>query len=142
MAITMTTNELLKYQIDDAGFQLNKVFEGVDSSLDERLTEHAMSPREIAAHLGECYTAVITETSGGKHEWGTYSPSTTEWPALWNEVMELRGRASAAALSSNDWEKHASAFIPAHDYYHVGQMAMLRLTKDPGWDPYSIYNMG
>jgi hypothetical protein len=138
----MTTKELLQHQIDDAGYQLDKVFDGIDASLDSKLTDKAMSPREIAAHLGECYTAVITETGGGKHSWGTYAPSTTEWPALWSEVKELRAKAAAAAVSKDDWETHANAFLPAHDYYHVGQMAALRIIQDPEWDPYAIYNMG
>ena len=138
----MTAKELLKHQIDDSGNQLVKVFDGIDESLDSKLTDQAMSPRQVAAHLCECYQAVITEAAGGKHQWGSYQPSTTEWPALWQEVMALRSQASEAALGAADWETHANAFIPAHDYYHVGQLAMLRLTKDPAWDPYSIYTFG
>jgi hypothetical protein len=138
----MTAQEMLQIQMDDAGNQLSKVFDGIDSSLDSKLVAEAMSPREVAAHLGECYQAVITETSGGKHEWGSYQPGTTEWPALWNEVMDLRKKAVVAALGAEGWEAHASGFIPAHDYYHVGQVALLRLTKDSGWDPYSIYSQG
>lgn len=138
----MTTKELLQHQINDSGFQLDKVFDGIDASLDAKLTEKAMTPRETIAHLGECYTAVITETGGGKHEWGTYTPATTEWPALWNDVKDLRAKAAAAAVEKEGWEEHASGFLPAHDYYHIGQMAALRIVRDPEWDPYSIYNMG
>ncbi len=135
----MTTKELLQHQIDDAGYQLEKVFDGVDASLDAKLTEKSMTPREIAAHLGECYTAVITEAGGGKHSWGTWTPSTTEWPALWNEVKGLREKAASAAVNKDDWEAHTNAFLPAHDYYHIGQMAALRLVQDSEWDAYSIY---
>lgn len=138
----MTARELLNHQIEDAGYQLEKVLDGIDGSLDSKLTPASMSPRETVAHLGECYTAVITETAGEKHQWGSYSPRTTEWPALWIEVQELRKQASAAALDKAGWESHASAFLPAHDYYHVGQLAALRLVKDADWDPYSIYNQG
>ena len=138
----MTAKELLQHQIDDAGYQLAKVYEGIDASLDTKLTDQAMSPRELAKHLGECYTAVLKESRGEKHEWGTYSPTTNEWPALWNEVKNLRTKATEAAMNSENWETHASAFLPAHDYYHVGQLAALRLSKDSGWDPYSIYNWG
>ena len=136
----MTVKELLQHQFDDAGYQLDKVFEGVDESLDFKLTEKGMSPREIAAHLAECYTAVITEAAGGKHNWGSFQPSTTEWPALLTEMKELRSKATVAVLEKEGWESHANAFITAHDYYHVGQLASIRLTRDSDWDAYSIYS--
>ncbi len=136
----MTSKELLKHQFDDAGQQLSKVFEGIDSSLDFKLTDSSMTPRETVAHLGECYTAIITEAKGDKYSWGSFQPSTTEWPALWNEVQDLRAQAVDAAVEKEGWESHASAFGPAHDYYHVGQLAMIRIAKDAGWDPYSIYS--
>lgn len=135
----MTANELLKHQFDDAGYQLTKVFEGIDASLDFRLVEGGMTPRETAAHLGECYSAILAETKGEKHQWGSYQPSTTEWPALWAEVQDLRNQAVAAAIGKEDWETHASAYGPAHDYYHVGAMAQIRIAREPGWDGYSIY---
>lgn len=135
----MTAKELLKHQFDDAGYQLTKVVEGIDSSLDLKLTDKGMSTREIVAHLGECYTAILTESKGEKHSWGSYQPATTEWPALWNEVQGLREKAIVAATEKEGWEDHASAFGPAHDYYHVGQIASIRLSQDAEWDPYSIY---
>jgi hypothetical protein len=138
----MTAKELLKKQFDDAGYQLEKVFNGVDSSLDFKLTAHSMSPRELATHLAECYFAVIKESKGEKHSWGTYTPNSTEWPALLNEMKELREKATAAALEAEGWEDHANGFIVAHDYYHVGQMALIRMKQDASWDPYSIYNWG
>jgi hypothetical protein len=135
----MTAKELLKHQFDDAGYQLGKALEGIDASLDFKLTEGGMTPRETVAHLGECYTAILTETSGEKHSWGTYQPSTTEWPALLTEIQNLLEKAVAAAIEKEGWEDHASAFGPAHDYYHVGQLSMIRISQDAGWDPYSIY---
>lgn len=135
----MTANELLTHQFDDAGYQLAKVFEGIDDSLDFRLIENGMTPRETVAHLGECYTALLNETQGVKHQWGSYAPSTTEWPALWEEVQSLRRKAFAAALEKEDWEGHASDYGPAHDYYHVGTMVQIRLARQPDWDAYSIY---
>lgn len=138
----MTAKELLRIQFDDAGYMIDKVFEGVDASLDAKLTEQSMSPREVAAHLAECYTAILKETAGEKHQWGTYKPASDEWDAQWAEFKDLRARATEAAVNKDGWEVHANSFGPAHDYYHVGQMAALRLSKDPGWDPLSIYNFG
>lgn len=138
----MEAKELLRHQISDAGYQLNKVFEGVDSSLDFKLTPASMSPRETAIHLAECYTAALAEANGGKHEWGTYKPKSDDFQAIWAEMQELRAKASAAMMEATGQETHANAFIVAHDYYHVGQMAQLRLQREPSWDPYSIYNWG
>lgn len=138
----MTTQELLQLQFDDAGYQLDKVFEGLDASLDFRLTEKSMTPRETAAHLGECYVAMVKESNGEKHEWGTYEAPTTEWPAVWNDMKDLRAKATAAVNSKPGLESSASSYIIAHDYYHVGQMVATRMARDPEWDPYSIYNFG
>ncbi|MBC8063708.1 MAG: hypothetical protein H7Y17_02680 [Chlorobia bacterium] len=138
----MTTQELLQHQFDDAAYQLEKVFDGLDASLDFRLTEKSMTPRETAAHLGECYVAMVKEANGEKHEWGTYEPSTTEWPAVWENMKELRAKATAAVLAKPGSESKASEFIVAHDNYHVGQMVATRMARDPDWDPYSIYNFG
>jgi hypothetical protein len=138
----MTAKELLRHQFDDAGHQLDKVYEGVDSSLDSKLSDSGRSPRETAAHLAECYSAILKEANGEKHEWGSFQPASNEWPALWNEMKSLREQAKELALQKDGWEEHAIAYGPAHDYYHVGQLAALRITKDPEWDPYSIYNMG
>jgi hypothetical protein len=140
--VAMTAKELLQIQFDDAGYMLDKAFDGIDESLDAKLTEQSMSPRELAAHLAECYTAILSETKGEKHQWGSYKPQSSEWPALWNEVKDLRARATEAAVNKEGWEAHANGFGPAHDYYHVGQLVALRLTKDPEWDPLSIYNWG
>lgn len=135
----MTAKDLLKHQFDDSMYQLEQVFAGIDDSLDAKLTEHAYSPRETAAHLAECYAAMYTTCMGGTHEWGTWKPQSTEWPALWTEMKELRARAEAVAIERENWETHALAYGPAHDYYHIGQIAALRLVKDPEWNAYSIY---
>jgi len=139
----MTDKELLSQQIDDAGYQLEKVFEGIeDASLDFRLTEHAMTPRELLSHLSECYVATVAAAEGKEHAWGTYTAPDTSWPAIWNNTKDLRAKATTAALGAEDFAMKASGLMVGHDYYHVGQMCAIRLVKDPSWDAYSIYNMG
>jgi len=138
----MTDKELLRHQIDDAGYQLTKVFEGIEeTSLDSRVTEKAMTPREVVAHLAEAYQATIAAAAGKEHQWGSYAPADSSWPAVWNEMMGLRERAAEAILESGK-VTDGNAFIVAHDYYHVGQICSLRLIKDPEWDAYSIYKHG
>lgn len=139
----MTEKELLRHQIDDAGYQLDKVFEGIEeASLDYRLTEHAMTPREIAAHLCECYVATSAAAAGTEHSWGTYTAPDTSWPALWNTTKSLRAEATETALNTADFATKVHSFVIAHDYYHVGQMCAVRLVRDPEWDAYSIYSHG
>ena len=139
----MTDKELLRHQIDDAGYQLSKVFEGIEeTSLDFRLTEKAMTPREILAHLSECYLATVEMAAGREHSWGSYTAPDSSWPALWNNTKELRDKAAEAALGADDFVLKGNSFIVAHDYYHVGQMCAVRLVRDANWDAYSIYNEG
>ena len=138
----MTGQELLAYQVDHMGYQLSKVFEGIkEEHLDHKACECMMSPRQAVEHLCEVYTAYTTEAAGGKHAWGSYSAGDKSWPDLWAECNRLRGQAVAAAKGA-EGEKaltDAYAYIVAHDSYHVGQMATCRISSDPAWDPYSIY---
>ena len=139
----MTSTELLRFQIDDAGYQLEKVLEGLDGShVDGKPVATAMSMRETVAHLGEAYQATITEAAGGSHSWGSFQIDTDNWAGLVEKVMALRAQAADAALASEDEDKGAKsahAFIIAHDYYHVGQLAVIRIAIDSAWDPYCIY---
>lgn len=137
----MTAQDLLKDQLDDAGYQLDKSLEGMsDHAMDQKATPTAMTPREQVAHLMEAYTAFNTSCEGGKHEWGSYQPSSMQMPALMEEFRSLRGKAVSKALEGDEARmKEAHAFIVGHDYYHVGQLCQARLAADPQWDPYSIY---
>jgi uncharacterized damage-inducible protein DinB len=138
----MTCREYIAYEIDNSGFQLDKVLDGLKAEhLDHQLTDKAMTPREILLHLAEAYLAFVTETEGGKHEWGTFQPSDRGWEGVLKQFREQRAKAVAAAMSAQDDTqlKHAHDYIVAHDYYHVGQLALLRVQLDPNWDPYSIY---
>lgn len=138
----MTSKELLQHQFDDAAYQLEKVFDGIDDSLDFKLTEQSMSPRETVVHLSECYVATVKDVNGEQHSWGTFQSSATDWASTWAEFNDLRAKATAAVLASDGAETKGHAYIVAHDFYHVGQLCQVRLVRDPGWDAYSIYNHG
>ncbi len=140
----MEIKQLLQSQIEEAGYQLEKVLEGADeSTLDLKVTAEAMSPREMVEHLCECYTATLKTAAGEAHEWGTYSaPDMTTGP-LMEEFKSLRASAAAAVLALDD-DKAAelgSAFVVGHDFYHVGQLVLARLKADANWNSYSIYRM-
>ncbi len=140
----MDAMEFTKSQVDLAGYKLEKAYEGASEQvIDLKICSEAMSPREIAAHLAECYQCVITEAPGGKFEWNSFSPSTTDWPALFDEMMALRELAVNACLKEGgeSGAERAANYIVDHDNYHVGQLCLARLQANPDWDPLSIYQM-
>ncbi len=138
----MNATDLLKDQLDDAGYQLSKVLEGMpEQAMDKKLTAGSMSPREQVGHLCEAYEAFKVNAGGGKYEWGSYAPSSTATPALIKEFQSQRSKAVDQALANPSPEtiKHAHEYIVGHDYYHVGQMCLARLDVQPEWDCYAIY---
>lgn len=136
----MTIRDFQQHTIDDVGTQVTKVFEGLsEEHYDFKLCDAAFTPREIMEHLCECYQAMITESMGGTHEWGSFSLDDKSVANLHTQFATLRGRARQAALDADN-PKLGHAYIVAHDAYHVGQMALIRLQTDPTWDPLSIYS--
>lgn len=138
----MTANELLKAEIDDAGYQLTKVMEGLDeTTADHRATPESMSAREMIEHLTEAYVALTTQLQGDKYEWGSYKSPYPSWPGIRATWLSERGKAIQATFSASSDEaiNLARDFIVAHDYYHVGQMMTQRLSLDPKFDSYVIY---
>jgi hypothetical protein len=139
----MDAPEMMRRQLDDAGFQLSKALEGMnEQQLDHKIAPGAMSPREQLAHLGEAYQALITHCAGGKHKWGSFDAGDRAIEALSKRIWDLRKQAVDAALAHADDEhlKLAHEYVLAHDYYHVGQICASRLDTDPSWNVYSIYN--
>jgi hypothetical protein len=138
----MTATDLIKDQLDDSGYQLAKVIDGMpESGFDHKLTDIAMTPREQIAHLCEAYECFSVNAGGGKYEWGTYTAETGDTAALTVEFSKQRQKAVSAALSdaSDEKIKLANDYIVGHDYYHVGQMCLSRLAVQPDWDSYTIY---
>lgn len=138
----MTAADLLKDQLDDAGYQLTKVLEDMpEEALDKKLTPDCMSPREQVAHLCEAYEAFRINSAGGKYEWGTYKLDSPDTASLMKEFQSQRQGVVDQALKNPSEEtiKHAHAYILGHDFYHVGQMCQARLAVQPDWNPYAIY---
>ena len=141
MLAVMTARDLIEHEIDHIGFQLTKSFEGMqEKDLDTRCCPSGMTAREIMEHLCEVYVAADKICAGGQHEWGSYSIDDKSWDNLQSQFKALRAKAKAAALSGSDEAITAGHdYIVAHDAYHVGQMALIRMETDKGWDPYSLY---
>ena len=138
----MTASELMAFELDQVGNQLNKVFEGIqEGHQDHKVCDKSMTPKETLEHLCECYQAFITESQGGTHDWGSFSIEDKSWENLWSQFTSTRERAVRTAKGSDETRVLRSAFsyMVAHDAYHVGQMAACRIDTDPSWDAYSIY---
>lgn len=135
-------NELLKSAIDDAGYQLDKVLEGMSDELFEtKLVPSSMSPKEIVAHLYECYVAFLSKAEGKDHLWGEYKVPDEVAASPCTPAFAKRAEAVKVALETDDLalQKVAMDYIALHDAYHIGQMASLRLEREEGWNPYSLY---
>ena len=138
----MDAKQFLAFQLDDAGYQLDKCFDGIsEEALNLKVCTSAMTPKEICVHLGDVYSAFVKMQAGEKHEWGSFKLNDDTWPAAWLEVKSLRNSASAAAknVEGDDGQKMVNAYILGHDYYHVGQICLARVQTEPDFDPYSIY---
>jgi hypothetical protein len=141
----MTATELLNKQLDDVTYQLDKILEGVkESDIDFKIAPTVMSTREQVEHLCEVYTAVEEESRGVDHAWGTFSIEDKSWANLTSQFAALRAKALEIVSGAED-EKAligASGFMIGHEYYHIGQLATLRIATDSAWNPYSIYRHG
>lgn len=140
----MTAHELIAYQMADCGYQLEKVFHGIDdSTADLKAGAHAMSPRETAAHLIECCQALLVEADGATYDWGSMQIEDQSWTNLMNTLTAKRKDVADKVAAGEDRAlKLASAFMVIHEPYHIGQMAQMRIQHTEGWDPYSIYRQG
>ncbi|HEY0867330.1 MAG TPA: hypothetical protein VGE01_08125 [Fimbriimonas sp.] len=134
----MTAKELLQFQLDDAGYQLDQVLSGFpEGSAGNSL---GMTPMQTLSHLGEAYVATSKQARGEKHDWGTFQLDAATFEEALEKLRSLRADAISTVLSGNDDALRAGhAFIVAHDYYHVGQLCAQRLRCEPDWDAYSIY---
>ncbi len=134
MAMSDTT--LLQYLLKTTSNQVLQTFNGLsEAHFDTKLVPHAMSPRETLEHLCDCYQNAIATSEGREPAWGAYKlVATTQADAI-AEMSTLRNRAISVAD-----EKIAVEYIAVHDAYHVGQLVTLRLSVEPDWNYYSVYD--
>jgi uncharacterized damage-inducible protein DinB len=100
-----------------------------------------MSPRETLTHLSDCYQCACQRIRGEKPKWGSFETSETDPGRIKDAMFAMRNHALGEAVRAGDHGLLAEVFtyIQEHDAYHVGQLCLLKLRHDPGWDPYSIY---
>lgn len=137
----MTALDLIAFEADNVGYQLEQVFANLPAPLrDDRLVESAMSPNETLEHLTECYQAAIEASKGKEYEWGIFKMEEQDWDARFAAWRKARADALQALLHDDQEKlKACSSYITSHDAYHVGQIALFRISRDSDWDSYSIY---
>lgn len=142
--VSMDAQAFVLQQMNDALTQVTACFAGAPASYyDVKITSQAFTPAETLAHFSECYLAFEKSLTGEEHAWGTYEPADTAPEALMAD-FQRRHAAAVQVLSgspSDEVLKHASAYLTAHDFYHVGQLVLARLEVEPEWSHYSIYGM-
>lgn len=136
----MTISDLIRLECESVGYKVRKTLEGMDEAhYSHKVTPQAMTAAETLAHLAECYVAFQKIATGEKHDWGSYVAPDNSPAGLLATWEAERAKAVEFALSDESHAEHAHDFISAHDNYHVGQLALVRMAVDAGWDPYSIY---
>lgn len=114
-----------------------------ESAWDARVSPSSMSPREQIGHLSECYHAAMEMMAGREYAWGSWTTSESTSTGLMAQWQQMRDHAVGEALREDATPKarqSAIDYIVLHDAYHVGQLVLIRIETDPGFDPYSIYS--
>jgi hypothetical protein len=139
----MTALNLLKYQIDDVGGQIDRATQGLEEKdADYKVAPHAMSFRELVIHLCDVYKAIPVHLAGQEYDWGSFAPPSSEWSALLATMKSMRETAVREVLTDDDTKLKAGCdFLVAHDNYHVGQVVTNRLGLQPDWNSMVVYGM-
>jgi uncharacterized damage-inducible protein DinB len=135
-------DDVLKAALDATGNHLSKCLDGLpETAMDARAAPDGMTAREILEHLCECYDAYSVISEGKEYAWGSYKAPSHQTAALLENWRESRDKAVAKGLASKEPKAREDAvhYIAIHDAYHVGQLCLIRLAAEPGWDAYSIY---
>lgn len=136
-------NDILQKTLAYSGYQLFGVLDGFpESAMDQKILPSAMTPRETLEHLCDVYASYIALTEGKPYKHGSFHAPDPSTPALVALLRSMREQAVQKALNATHGKPLSAGvdYIALHDAYHIGQLALMRMTADPTWDPYSIYN--
>jgi hypothetical protein len=98
-----------------------------------------MTPMQTLVHVTECYVADRAAAEGKEHEWGSYQAAGSDLPSLLEAYRMERAKTVEELVVADEGRIRVANWLIGHDYYHVGQLAAMRLATDPGWDTFSIY---
>ena len=139
----MTAKELLKYELDQVGKQIDVCLKGMsEQGFDTKCSPAGMTPREMLEHLCEAYLALAAHAKGEKYEWGSFAIEDKSTDNVLATFRDLRSKAVEAALGGDEDEamRNAYDYIVGHDNYHVSQLVLSRLQVEPEWNSYEIYS--
>lgn len=139
---SVTAKELLKYELDQAGKQIEACLDGMpEAGYSAKCSQNGMTTIEILEHFCEAYTALAAACQGEKYEWGSFAIEDKSAANVTGVFRELRAKAVDACLKGDDDAslQHAYDYVVGHDNYHVGQLVLLRLQVQPDWNSYAIY---
>jgi hypothetical protein len=102
---------------------------------DFRLHETALTARETLAHLVECTVAYDQISRGEKPDWAPYE-GPMEMESLWSEFWERR---PDFPIEGDEAMQLHLEFVAFHEWYHIGQLCLMRQAFDPEWKSSSIY---
>lgn len=139
----MTGKELLEYEMNQAGRQINVCLEGMsEAGFDTKCTPVGMTPREMLEHLSDAYEAFLVHLKGEKYDFGSFVIKDKSTENIKAVFSAQRDKAVAAALAAEDDQAVQSAYdyLVGHDCYHVSQLVFCRLQSEPDWDSYAIYS--
>ena len=87
-----------------------------------------------------CCQAALDVAEKGSHAWGTFEVNEPDLVKLIELWRSMRASALVACLQDDDHRLTAAIdYIALHEEYHVGQLCLMRLRAEPGWDGESIY---
>jgi hypothetical protein len=137
----MTAIELLRYEMDHVGKQIDICLDGMsEAAFSTKCAPNGMTPAQVVEHLADAYEAYLVTVRGEKYEFGSFviEPKTPE--NLRRSWANQRAKAVAVAMAGDDkGMTEAYDYIVGHDNYHVGQLVLSRLQAEPEWDSYAIY---
>lgn len=138
----MNGKEFAQTLLAESDYQINACLKDLkEEDFASRPIGQLMSFKETLEHLTECCKAVQAQGRGEEHSWGTFKfpeGSMAELVALFQVERE---KAVDAALEGFETKPGmAKDFLICHEFYHVGQLAVMRSVLQPEWNPYAIYN--
>jgi len=137
----MSSENFLSKSLEECDFQLRVLINGFPSDQREtKVVPTAMSFRESIEHLAMVYHATNLIAHGEKFDWMSgWSTGITDIEPLIEKMFELRMVAINACMRTPDQHDIAMDYIAMHDAYHVGQLCLIRMALDSGFNPYSLY---
>lgn len=139
--LRMTGKDFAISLLDESCYQFKMCMAGIsEDGFAAKPLGHVMSIREALEHQTEACIAVQKDAAGEKHSWGTYHFPEGSIAELLEIFDAERAKAVAIALDKFDDHPHyVKDYLIAHEFYHVGQMAAIRLALNDGFEAYSIY---